>query len=1032
METLSSCQTAFLSELVPSGYLAQVFPGYSEVEDLAGEVVLEKSEQCDQDDLNPKEENGQNKKKTKVNKIWNFVSRRKVASNQGKRPQSMILLGVTSRPSELKPKVTLMDRMKSFKRLKPSTGAAKNTPPRRNKAQQPQEIPGMYQMRKAQEAPKPFRYSYSGHIESLEPFLVDVQKLVHAPKRMNQKVLAFNDFGMQVEEDSWEEESPKQPGRGRQAKSYQKSMLPGDLEAPYTLAGDSRIQELEAAIEGSTLEGNMEGGYKEGPGHLRRGKTMPFGSVVKFFSSVTEVARKWRSFSREEFQMGRRRGEAYFISGDSEDFILENVASRANFPLSLPCHPSEAVLWGSVIGRHQRHHHKASQASFTFKMSAEGKETLGQALTVPCTAATLVSTSTSAVFKFQDDLTPKNGCSFHYGHAFTREHSSSKELDEDPETVVSFLKEDDSVGESPELGTCAKRMTTKAVMEKLEEKPNEMEEQDTHRGPVGSTQAGQPQDSDLDIGAADAEREASKACAGVPRTQLITGDSIVSAEAVWDHVTMANRELAFKAGDVIKVLDASNKDWWWGQIDDEEGWFPASFVRLWVNQEDGVEEGPSDVQNGHLDPNSDCLCLGRPLQNRDQMRANVINEIMSTERHYIKHLKDICEGYLKQCRKRRDMFSDEQLKVIFGNIEDIYRFQMGFVRDLEKQYNNDDPHLSEIGPCFLEHQDGFWIYSEYCNNHLDACMELSKLMKDSRYQHFFEACRLLQQMIDIAIDGFLLTPVQKICKYPLQLAELLKYTAQDHSDYRYVAAALAVMRNVTQQINERKRRLENIDKIAQWQASVLEWEGEDILDRSSELIYTGEMAWIYQPYGRNQQRVFFLFDHQMVLCKKDLIRRDILYYKGRIDMDKYEVVDIEDGRDDDFNVSMKNAFKLHNKETEEIHLFFAKKLEEKIRWLRAFREERKMVQEDEKIGFEISENQKRQAAMTVRKVPKQKGVNSARSVPPSYPPPQDPLNQGQYLVPDGIAQSQVFEFTEPKRSQSPFWQNFSRLTPFKK
>ncbi|XP_074215853.1 rho guanine nucleotide exchange factor 9 isoform X10 [Camelus bactrianus] len=972
METLSSCRTAFLSELVPSGYLAQVFPGCSEVEDLAGEVVLEKSEQCDQDDLSPKDENGQNKKKTKVNKIWNFVSRRKVASNQGKRPQSMILLGDTSRPSELKPKVTLMDRMKSFKRLKPLTGASKNTPPRRNKAQQPQEIPGMYQMRKAQEAPKPFRYSYSGHIESLEPFLVDVQKLVHAPKRMNQKVLAFNDFGIQVEEDSWEEESPNQPGRGRQAKSYQKSMLPGDLEAPYTLAGDSRIQELEAAIEGSTLEGNMEGGYKEGPGHLHRDKTMPFGSVVKFFSNVAEVARKWRSFSRDELQMGRRRGEAYFISGDSEDFILESIASRANFPLSLPCHPSEAVLWGSVIGRHQRHHHKASQASFTFKMSAEGKETLDHALTVPCTAATLVSTSTSAVFKFQDDPTPKNGCSFHYGHAFTREHSSSKELDEDTETVVSFLKEDDSVGESPELGICAKRMTTKAVMEKLKDKPNEMEEQDTHRGPVGSTQAGQPQDSDLDIGAADAEREASKACAGVPSTQL------------------------------------------------------------WVNQEDGVEEGPSDVQNGHLDPNSDCLCLGRPLQNRDQMRANVINEIMSTERHYIKHLKDICEGYLKQCRKRRDMFSDEQLKVIFGNIEDIYRFQMGFVRDLEKQYNNDDPHLSEIGPCFLEHQDGFWIYSEYCNNHLDACMELSKLMKDSRYQHFFEACRLLQQMIDIAIDGFLLTPVQKICKYPLQLAELLKYTAQDHSDYRYVAAALAVMRNVTQQINERKRRLENIDKIAQWQASVLEWEGEDILDRSSELIYTGEMAWIYQPYGRNQQRVFFLFDHQMVLCKKDLIRRDILYYKGRIDMDKYEVVDIEDGRDDDFNVSMKNAFKLHNKETEEIHLFFAKKLEEKIRWLRAFREERKMVQEDEKIGFEISENQKRQAAMTVRKVPKQKGVNSARSVPPSYPPPQDPLNQGQYLVPDGIAQSQVFEFTEPKRSQSPFWQNFSRLTPFKK
>ncbi|XP_034036791.1 rho guanine nucleotide exchange factor 9 isoform X3 [Thalassophryne amazonica] len=492
---------------------------------------------------------------------------------------------------------------------------------------------------------------------------------------------------------------------------------------------------------------------------------------------------------------------------------------------------------------------------------------------------------------------------------------------------------------------------------------------------------------------------------------LISGGSVVNAEAVWDHVTMADRELAFKAGDVIKVLDASNKDWWWGQIDEEEGWFPASFVRvephppqpqtkqvfyinpiatprfqnttskLWVNQEDGGAEpveGTSEVQNGHLDPTNDCLCLGSPLQNRDQMRANVINEIMSTERHYIKHLKDICEGYLRQCRKRVDMFNDDQLKVIFGNIEDIYRFQMGFVRDLEKQYNTEEPHLSEIGPCFLEHQDGFWIYSEYCNNHLDACMELSKLMRDGRYQHFFEACRLLQQMIDIAIDGFLLTPVQKICKYPLQLAELLKYTAQEHSDYRYVAAALAVMRNVTQQINERKRRLENIDKIAQWQASVLDWEGDDILDRSSELIYTGELSWIYQPYGRSQQRVFFLFDHQLVLCKKDLIRRDILYYKGRIDMDRYEVRDAIDGRDDDFNVSVKNAFKLCNRDSEEIHIFLAKKPEEKIRWLRAFHEERKMVQEDEKIGFEISEYQKRQAALTVRKVTKQKGEATRR------------------------------------------------------
>lgn len=52
------------------------------------------------------------------------------------------------------------------------------------------------------------------------------------------------------------------------------------------------------------------------------------------------------------------------------------------------------------------------------------------------------------------------------------------------------------------------------------------------------------------------------------------------AEALWDHVTMEEQELAFKAGDVIRVLDASHKDWWWGRVADKEAWFPSSFVRV--------------------------------------------------------------------------------------------------------------------------------------------------------------------------------------------------------------------------------------------------------------------------------------------------------------------------------------------------------------------------------------------------------------------------------------------------------------------
>ncbi|XP_045149921.1 spermatogenesis-associated protein 13, partial [Echinops telfairi] len=511
--------------------------------------------------------------------------------------------------------------------------------------------------------------------------------------------------------------------------------------------------------------------------------------------------------------------------------------------------------------------------------------------------------------------------------------------------------------------------------------------------------------------------------------ELISDGSVVCAEALWDHVTMDDQELGFKAGDVIQVLEAANKDWWWGRNEDKEAWFPASFVRLRVNQEEQPESSPStpgeerEQGPGH----------GRPKhsENKPQMRTNVIQEIMNTERVYIKHLQDICEGYIRQCRKHTGMFTAAQLATIFGNIEEIYKFQRKFLKDLERQYNKEEPHLSEIGSCFLHHQEGFAIYSEYCNNHPGACLELANLMKQGKYRHFFEACRLLQQMIDIAIDGFLLTPVQKICKYPLQLAELLKYTTPQHSDYNNIKAAYEAMKHVACLINERKRKLESIDKIARWQVSIVGWEGLDILDRSSELIHSGELTKITQQ-GKSQQRTFFLFDHQLVSCRKDLLRRDVLYYKGRTDMDAMVLVDLPDGRDRDFNLSVKNAFKLVSRATDEAHLFCAKKHEDKVRWLQACADERRRVQEDQEMGMEISENQKKLAMLNAQRAGQ--GKSKGYSGCPAPPPHQNllPLHQRHVTVPTSVPQQQVFALAEPKRKPSLFWHTFTKLTPFKK
>ncbi|XP_064615813.1 LOW QUALITY PROTEIN: uncharacterized protein LOC135479839 [Liolophura sinensis] len=432
-------------------------------------------------------------------------------------------------------------------------------------------------------------------------------------------------------------------------------------------------------------------------------------------------------------------------------------------------------------------------------------------------------------------------------------------------------------------------------------------------------------------------------------------ECLTYAEALWDHVTMDPEELGFRAGDVIEVTDTADKDWWWGAVDDREGWFPAAFVRLRANQgqleeEEVLAQPIESMHTAFPSPEPSRRLTSTGGVSREQARTNVINEILQAEKDYVKHLHDVIEGYIHQARRHPAMFSENRIRILFGNLEDIYNVSKQFVTDLEKSYNSGLPHLTEVGQCFLNSKKDFEIYSDYCNNHPDACKELQELYRNKRYRHFFEACRLLQEMIQIPLEGFLLTPVQKICKYPLQLSELLKFTDPDHSDYDNVCQALDAMKRIACLINERKRKMESIAKISAWQQSVEDWEGSDLLELSSELITSGEAHKINRS-GRSQERTLFLFDHQLIYCKKDLLRRNGFCYKGRVLLDHCDLIMLPDGKDLQYNVNVKNGWKLHDKSQDKWFLFSSKTPAEREKWIRAFSQERQQVKEDKKMHY---------------------------------------------------------------------------------
>ena len=85
------------------------------------------------------------------------------------------------------------------------------------------------------------------------------------------------------------------------------------------------------------------------------------------------------------------------------------------------------------------------------------------------------------------------------------------------------------------------------------------------------------------------------------------------------------------------------------------------------------------------------------------IRANVVYELVTAERDYVKLLNDLVDGYLKPMRSRPDLFSSSVVNTIFGNLEEIYQFQKRFLVNLEHSLNENRLEDSVVGNCFISH-----------------------------------------------------------------------------------------------------------------------------------------------------------------------------------------------------------------------------------------------------------------------------------------------------------------------------------------
>ncbi|XP_029363018.1 phosphatidylinositol 3,4,5-trisphosphate-dependent Rac exchanger 1 protein [Echeneis naucrates] len=374
-----------------------------------------------------------------------------------------------------------------------------------------------------------------------------------------------------------------------------------------------------------------------------------------------------------------------------------------------------------------------------------------------------------------------------------------------------------------------------------------------------------------------------------------------------------------------------------------------------------MEEDDGHPENG--------VHAARDSDRQQRLRLCVLNEILNTERDYVRTLLFLQSAFLQRIRQTADdqqCLSPEHVKVLFSNIEDILELHREVLAAVENRMQPEPQPQHALGHIFLQFRDRFSVYGEYCSNHEKALRLLMELNKIPHIRTYLLHCMLLggKKSTDIPLEGYLLTPIQRICKYPLLLKELLKRTPKKHADYPAVEEALQSMKAVCSNINETKRQMEKLEALEQLQSHIEGWEGTNLTDICTELLLHGNLLKI--SAGNIQERVFFLFDNLLVYCKRKSrvsgkkstkrtksINGPLYVFRGRINTEVMEVENVEDGTADyhSNNYTVTNGWKIHNTAKNKWFVCMAKNAEDKQKWLDAILREREQ-RESLKLGME--------------------------------------------------------------------------------
>ncbi|KAJ2890859.1 hypothetical protein IWW38_003903, partial [Coemansia aciculifera] len=215
---------------------------------------------------------------------------------------------------------------------------------------------------------------------------------------------------------------------------------------------------------------------------------------------------------------------------------------------------------------------------------------------------------------------------------------------------------------------------------------------------------------------------------------------------------------------------------------------------------------PSDKVLRHQQAAAAAAAASR-LKTRAEMaekRANVVAELIATERSYVEKMRALIDIYAVPLRSAARSANNALIPaydahVVFGNIERVSEVNERFLADLEAWHRGEMDPSESIGSLCRDHFVDFHVYKRYINGYQHALAMSRELeAKNPLYAAFLLRAREREECRKLAISDLLIMPVQRIPRYTLLLTDLIKLIPEDDPDVPRIQLALERVNEIGQ------------------------------------------------------------------------------------------------------------------------------------------------------------------------------------------------------------------------------------------